>query len=493
MRLFNLAAVGACVVAQDFPGLENLFSSNEVARFSLVSDDSKNTSGYPFVKDVIKDLIHNPMRVQSMRVDAEERVWRQHSWDDRIRLLLTEISKAVTRRPARPKLKLNLGCGSDLRSGYVNIDWREASGIMQHDLRKPLPFPGDSCVEVVASDILEHFPRDVLRDHLLPEIHRVLQPGGVLVAQMPDLDEMIRQYHEDDRVDAEVTACRLHGRQDYDGNLHYWSYTFKTLTELLVGCGFTDVVKYETINWNMRVRAIATGISSVTSPSVVVPSPPEGTRQLTKVAGETWSKRAERGRQAVGHVHWTEDELDESTQRWWARALPVIQKYRLSSDSVVLDFGCGVGRFLPRLADAFDAQIVYGLDAAGGMLAMAHKFVNGDSRIQLVQVRDVGNIPLSDGVIQVLWTCTVLQHLPESLFPAAVKELRRILADNALVIMFENTHLICRRVSGSGHIVFREDREYLSVFPGIHVVGHYEEVGEQHTLFTGRLRPEDTE
>ncbi|HEY3021519.1 MAG TPA: class I SAM-dependent methyltransferase [Solirubrobacteraceae bacterium] len=79
--------------------------------------------------------------------------------------------------------RLNLGCGTDIRRGYVNLDIAPLPGVdVVHDLGElPLPFPDAAFDEVNCKDILEHLDYvDVLR-----EIHRILRPGGRVVVEGP--------------------------------------------------------------------------------------------------------------------------------------------------------------------------------------------------------------------------------------------------------------------------------------------------------------------
>src|SRR5581483_6511417 len=79
--------------------------------------------------------------------------------------------------------KLNLGAGTDIRPGWVNLDSAAISGIdVVHDIENlPLPFDNASCSEIVAQDVLEHVDYvPVLRD-----LHRILAPGGTLTIRVP--------------------------------------------------------------------------------------------------------------------------------------------------------------------------------------------------------------------------------------------------------------------------------------------------------------------
>ena len=53
--------------------------------------------------------------------------------------------------------KLNIGCGKDIKEGYVNLDVVDYGGNQIHDLNKfPYPFEENSFEEVFTSHILEH-------------------------------------------------------------------------------------------------------------------------------------------------------------------------------------------------------------------------------------------------------------------------------------------------------------------------------------------------
>jgi SAM-dependent methyltransferase len=78
---------------------------------------------------------------------------------------------------------LNLGCGRDIRQGWINLDRAALPGVdVVHDLEsRPLPFPDGQFDLILAKDVLEHV--DYIP--LLGELHRILRVGGRLEIQVP--------------------------------------------------------------------------------------------------------------------------------------------------------------------------------------------------------------------------------------------------------------------------------------------------------------------
>lgn len=81
--------------------------------------------------------------------------------------------------------RLNLGCGTDIRPGWVNLDSSGAiPGVnVVHDIdRGNLPFRDGSFSAILARDVLEHVENPV---ETLRELHRVLASGGQLTVRVP--------------------------------------------------------------------------------------------------------------------------------------------------------------------------------------------------------------------------------------------------------------------------------------------------------------------
>lgn len=79
--------------------------------------------------------------------------------------------------------KLNLGCGNDIKKGWINLDAFKGEGVdIVHDLNKlPLPFEDEKFYLILCQDILEH----VNFIPLINEIYRILKPKGILKIRCP--------------------------------------------------------------------------------------------------------------------------------------------------------------------------------------------------------------------------------------------------------------------------------------------------------------------
>jgi SAM-dependent methyltransferase len=119
-------------------------------------------------------------------------------------------------------LRLNLGCGRDIRGGWVNIDCAALPGVdhvVDFDAKPVLPFGDDAVAYSEGSHVIEH-----LRDPLpfMEELWRVTEPGGLAVFRCP--------YGSTDDADEDPAHVRrmFAGSWGYFGQPHYWraSYSY---------------------------------------------------------------------------------------------------------------------------------------------------------------------------------------------------------------------------------------------------------------------------
>lgn len=159
-------------------------------------------------------------------------------------------------------IKLNLGCGDDIQTGYINLDFRERPGVTVHDLTEDLPYDDNSVDEVRAMDIVEHFNRfeviDIIRDWC-----RVLKPSGLMTIKTPDVKNICERYYPQakaGKITWERLSAIINGGQDYPGNFHEVTFSFEWLSEILSKYNMCNFNKVDAGNQNMIVTCYKNNI-----------------------------------------------------------------------------------------------------------------------------------------------------------------------------------------------------------------------------------------
>ena len=92
---------------------------------------------------------------------------------------------------------LNIGSGSSVIKGCINIDFFGVPGIdYAADLRKPLLIPDESVDGIFCEHTIEHLTYKQAQA-LLKECNRILKVGGVIRIILPDLSKFIEAYQAD--------------------------------------------------------------------------------------------------------------------------------------------------------------------------------------------------------------------------------------------------------------------------------------------------------
>lgn len=76
--------------------------------------------------------------------------------------------------------RLNLGCGTNPLTGWLNVDYDESCGPdLVHDLHNPLPFQDNTVDEILISHTLMYFTKEELAN-VLADCYRVLKVQGII-------------------------------------------------------------------------------------------------------------------------------------------------------------------------------------------------------------------------------------------------------------------------------------------------------------------------
>ncbi len=134
------------------------------------------------------------------------------------------------------ELKLNLGCGSDIRKEYLNLDlYSDNPEVIYCDVRK-IPLPDNSVCNIIANDILDLFSHRET-DLVLKEWHRILMPNADITIRIPNLKAQIDTYNLGE-WDADVFAYMLFGSQTNPYNFRAMAFDTKSISSRLLRTGF---------------------------------------------------------------------------------------------------------------------------------------------------------------------------------------------------------------------------------------------------------------
>lgn len=106
-----------------------------------------------------------------------------------------------------------------------------------------IPLPDASVEEIFSSHMLEHVHREMVLP-TLREWHRLLQPGGLLHLETPDLEYCVRTWLEAPEDHPEKWGFYLHrifGGQTSVGDDHLTGFTLPRLCALVTEAGFTQL------------------------------------------------------------------------------------------------------------------------------------------------------------------------------------------------------------------------------------------------------------
>lgn len=194
---------------------------------------------------------------------------------------------------------------------------------------------------------------------------------------------------------------------------------------------------------------------------------------------EYWRDRAKRyGRHSVLNIGHGREQFDAVTDHQRQFLFPLLKSKLNGSEALVLDFGCGPGRFTPGLAELIGGSAI-GVDIAPELLALAPQ-----SPSVSYQLIGTGSLPFADGCFDVVWSCLVLGGIPDDQIEQSIAEIERVLRPGGLFFFVENT----ARQPNASYWFFRDEGVYVrwAAFCKPQVLGRYQDLGEKITIFAGQ-------
>ena len=156
-------------------------------------------------------------------------------------------------------LKVNLGCGVDIRDKWLNIDIlpshisANSAFYVAYDFRRGLPLPANSCQLIYSSHVWEHLDY-ATGLQLFQESYRCLASNGVFRIALPNMHKIFQAYIEQDFDYFNLLSPNwLAGKPQvpilvdyvnyavYQGHEHKYIYDTEKLIQTLTQVGFQKI------------------------------------------------------------------------------------------------------------------------------------------------------------------------------------------------------------------------------------------------------------
>lgn len=135
-------------------------------------------------------------------------------------------------------MRINLGCGLVYKKGYMNVDAYDTTVADRVMLAWHLDFDDNVASLIECSQVLEHLGA-AKSLYALAECYRVLQPGGTLVLDTPDIEDAFRTFLKRGEDERRYLLTWIYGL-DTPGLVHYFGFPRDLLHETLQQIGFTQ-------------------------------------------------------------------------------------------------------------------------------------------------------------------------------------------------------------------------------------------------------------
>ena len=161
------------------------------------------------------------------------------------------------------KVKINLGCGKDIKPGWINVDKIEYPSVdVVHDLNEfPWPFDDNFADYILMNHVLEHLD-DVVK--VMEEVWRILKPGGIV--------EIYTPYYKSKKAFRDPTHKHFFTEESMNYFTRNWKWRYTHATFRIIkfekfrnGFPFWHVEKYlgiriripwfaDTLHWIMQAE-----------------------------------------------------------------------------------------------------------------------------------------------------------------------------------------------------------------------------------------------
>jgi predicted SAM-dependent methyltransferase len=171
------------------------------------------------VKEYVRSRTPKGLFEAVSNVRAEWRIFLRH------RAALAKVGQFLE----RPEKNVNLGCGTNPKPGWINIDIFDSHADLQLDLREKWPFANASISHIYSEHVFEHFDFHNEVPHFLSEARRVLLSEGLFDVGVPDVENALRGYG--DPANPVWCVLKTIHPQWCETQLDHINYIFRQVTE----------------------------------------------------------------------------------------------------------------------------------------------------------------------------------------------------------------------------------------------------------------------
>lgn len=171
----------------------------------------------------------------------------------------------VNAKKYNKNIKLNIGSGGIEHAGYLSVDLYDRRANIIMDVTQ-LDFPENSVAEILAVHVFEHLNPYHCLD-ILKRWHKILKPGGKLIMEMPDIEELCRRFVGANTGERYGILNAVYGSVNTTGDgdqsnitsPHLFGWWKQSLWDHLSNAGYTSIVfgpeQHPHPESNLRVEA----------------------------------------------------------------------------------------------------------------------------------------------------------------------------------------------------------------------------------------------
>lgn len=165
----------------------------------------------------------------------------------------------------------------------------------------------------------------------------------------------------------------------------------------------------------------------------------------------------------VGHRAWTDEQYKTELNIWSSKLQPFLNYIKVNRElgtvnrePKVLDFGCGIGRFMPLLSKHSDKY--FGCDILEAPIREARKIIIDIQRLAVINKHQ---IPFDNTNFDLIFSCVVLQHvIDQNLLNHYINQFYERLNSHGHVLIVENIS----SAPSNNYLAFRSREKYIEMF-----------------------------